>query len=131
MAHEVHQVLFHPFVEELVVSVLYLGRSPFIERLCHKHHAHLVTGFYKLRGRHVVGCAYRIASHILEYPDLASDACLVGDSSQRAEVMVVAHALELDSFPVEEKSLPVYDLRGTDTECGGVLILECAAFVNL
>ena len=116
MAQEVDKVFFRPFVEHLVVSVLYFCRSPFVERFGHEHHSHFVACFHQFRGRHIVGCPYGVASHVLEDAYLPSDAGFVGDASQRTEVMVVADSAEDYLLPVEEEALAVDYLRSSYSE---------------
>ena len=126
---EIHQILLHPFVEKLVVAVRHLRRDPFVERLRHQHHPHLVTRPHQLRRRHVVRGPYRIAAHILQQPYLPPDTGIVRYASKRPQVVVVAHSTELDPLPVQEKAFSLPDLHCPDTEHRPVFVLQLIPFV--
>jgi len=104
------------FVEESVVSVFAFRDVPFVEILEHHHEAHLVAEFDELLGRHVVGCADGVASHVLEHCELSAESGLVDGCSKRTEVMVQADSAELARLAVEEESLVRDDLYGSESE---------------
>ena len=117
-------------VEESVVSVLTFGDVPFVEILQHHHEAHLVAELDELLGRHVVGCADGVASHVLEHCELPAESCLVDGCSKRAEVVVQADSAELARLAVEEESLVRDDLYGPETESCADLVAWNGAVCN-
>ena len=130
LMEHVHHVPFSPFIEKAVVAVGAFGYVPFVERLYHHHEAHLVTKAHKFRSRHVVGCADGIAAHILQKVELMPKGGNIDGGAERAEVMMVADALELAALTVEIESLFRYELYGADAETGLVDILKAAAVIN-
>ena len=66
MMQHVYHILFCPFVEIAVITILTFGNIPFIERFQHHHKAHLVTEFHQFGCRHIVGGTDCITSHILQ-----------------------------------------------------------------
>ena len=66
LMQHIYHILFCPFVEIAVISILTFGNIPFIERFQHHHEAHLVTEFHQFGGRHIVGGTDCITSHILQ-----------------------------------------------------------------
>ena len=125
LAEHVHHILLRPLVEEAVVAVLTLGNVPLVERLEHHHETHLVTELHQLGRRHIVGGADGIATHVLEQRQLAAE------GTQRAEVVMVAHALELAVLAVEEEALVGHQLDASDAEAGDVLVHLTAVHVYL
>ncbi len=84
VVNQIYQVILHPFIKYLMISILYFGIFPFIERLCHHHHTHLVTSTNQFGGRHVMGSTDGVATHILQYTNLTTNTRFVGYSSQRS-----------------------------------------------
>ena len=136
MAQHVDHILLGPcysvariLVEETMVSVPALCRIPLVEILQHHHEAHLVAKLDQLLGRHVVRSADRVAAHVLEDGELASDSSLVDRRSERTEVMMHAHSLEFAHLSVEEEALLRADLDASDSEAGPHLVEHDASFV--
>ena len=127
---EVDEVALYPLVEVLVVAIAYLGGAPLVERLDHEHHAHLITSFDQLGGRHIVGGADGIAAHVFEEADLTADGGIVDRCAEHAEVVVIAHATELGGLAIDEEATVGDDLDGADAEGGGVFIAELLAVVE-
>ena len=105
LVQQVDQVFFGPFVKEFVVTVIHFGGFPFVERFHHDHHTHFVTSADKLGSWHVVRCTYGVATHIFQQTYLATYASLVGNTSKRAKVVVVAHATEVGMLAIQEEAL--------------------------
>ena len=74
---------------------------------------------------------YGVAAHILEDADLAADTGLVGDTAQRAQVVVIAHPFELQRFAVKEEAFALAHLDGADTEGGGIFVFQFVALIDL
>ena len=130
MMHQIHQILFHPILEILMVSVLHLGCLPLIEGFQHQHHTHLVADTHQLGRRHVVRSSDGITAHILHDSDLTAKCRFVCSRSQRSEIMMVADSLKLQRFAIQEKSLVRNNLQRTDSERSLILVLQFAAFVD-
>ena len=131
MMNQIHQILLHPFVKNFVIAVGDLRRLPFVERLGHHHHPHLVAKLDELRRRHIVRCPDGIAAHVLQYPYLSPDSCLVHGSPQRSQVVVVADTPQFHRFSVQEKAFAGDNLYRTDAEARTILVFQRPAFVNL
>ena len=131
MTDQIHQVLLYPFIKYLVISVLHLGTFPFIERFCHHHHTHLITGTDQFGSRHVMRSTDGIATHIFQNPDLAADTCLIGYTTQRPQVVVVAHSSEFRHLPVQKESFVRNNLQRTDTETGRIFIFQHIPLIYL
>ena len=56
--------------------------------------------------------------HVFQHADLAAYACLVGNTSQRSEVVMVTYSAELQRFSIQEEAFSGNDFHGTDTENG-------------
>ena len=121
--HHIGDVAFGPLVEYRAVAVGRLRtETPVVEGFNHQHHAHLIAELHKLGCRHVVGCTDGIHSHILEQFYLVAECRAVHGSTEGAEVVMIAHALELCEFAIEEESFFGYILDRTYTEAGIVAI---------
>ena len=129
--NKIYQVLFHPFVENLVVTIRYLGTLPFIKRFKHKHHTHFVTSSHQLRCRHIMRSTDSIYPHIFHDTDLATDSRIVHSCTERTKVVVITYTLELSQLTIEEETLFRDDFESTDTETSGVFIHKSIAFVYL
>ena len=128
---EIHQVLFYPFIENLVVTIGYFGALPFIEGFKHQHHTHFIASSYQLRCRHVVRGTDGIYAHILHDTDLATDGCIVHGCTKWTKVVVIANTLKFGELSIEEETLFWNDFEGTDTETGGIFIYQSMAGINL
>ncbi len=123
MLHHVGDVAFGPTVENRAVTVGRLWpEAPVVKGFDHKHHAHLVAQLHKLRRRHIVRGSHGVGAHVLEQFKLMAQGRAVDGGSERAEVVVVAHALEFDRLAVEEESLFGYVLYGAYAESGIIAV---------
>ena len=52
--------------EKAGIAIFTFSSHPHIKRLCHYHHAHLITNIHLPRCWHIVRGSYSIAAHILE-----------------------------------------------------------------
>ena len=112
----VADIALRPLVEIFAVAVGHLGPAPHVERLIHDHEAHAVAVFQKLgRGRIVAGAdgVHTGGFHDLQ---LALGGAAVDGRSQRAEVVMVADALDLDVPPVQEEALLLVEDNGANAE---------------
>ena len=130
VADEVYQVAFRPLVEVLVVTVGYLGRAPFVERLGHDHDAHFVAQADEFGRRHIVRCADGVRAHFFQLQEAASQRAFVHGHAQRAQVLVVADAFELNDAPVEQEALSGGYFDGAEAERVGHAVAETAAVVE-
>ena len=127
--HHVHQVALRPFVEVLAVAVFHFGLFPLVERLHDEHDAHFIGQAHQLRGRHVVGGAHGVGAHLLQQRQLAAQGRRVHGRTQGAQIVVVAHALELARLPVQHKALARCKRERANAEAGGVGVFKHAAGV--
>ena len=81
MLHHVGDVPFPPVVELHAVVILCLAVVPYIERLDHHHHSHLIAELYEFRSRHVMTGTDCIATHLFEHRDLVLEGVLMHRST--------------------------------------------------
>ena len=112
----VAEVALSPLGEVLAVAVLHLRHAPHVEGLVHDEEAHAVGGLEQLRSRRVVARADGVRAHALQDLELALDRAPVDGRAQRAEVVVVAHALQRDATAVQEEALVGAVLDRPDAE---------------
>jgi hypothetical protein len=104
-ADHVAQVALAPLREVLAVAVLYFRPAPHVEGLVHHQEAHAVGELEQLRRGRVVARADRVRAHALQDLELALERAAVDGRAERAEVVVVADALQLDARPFSTKPL--------------------------
>ena len=75
--------------------------------------------------------AYGVTAHLLHYAYLTAYSSLVHRSTQWAEVVVVAYALELRGLAIYEHALVGDDFERADAKACRVLVLKLRASVNL
>ena len=93
-----------------------LAAPPGVERLVHDQHAQAVGGLQQLgRGRVVAG-ADGVGAHLLQDLELALERARVHGRAQRAEVVVVADALDGDPPAVEQEARVGVERDGADAE---------------
>ena len=110
------EILLVPIGKEEVVVVLRFPRCPAIEGLVHHDDAQAVADVEQFRRRRVVAGANGVAPHFLEDSDLPLQGAGVDGRAQRAQVVVVAHALQSNSLPVEEKTVVGSKLNRADAK---------------
>ena len=98
--HQVGQVALVPLVEETGVVVLRLFTPPHVETLVHDDEPHRVTHVQQLRSRGIVRRADGVDAHGLQFGELAMQGILVEGSTQAAEVVVLADAIQLHVLAV-------------------------------
>ena len=81
--HHIGDIPFPPLVELFVIVILGLSTVPYIERLNHHHHTHLVAQFNQLRVRHVMTRTNCIATHVLQHRYLVTQRIFVHRSAER------------------------------------------------
>ena len=92
------------------------GAGAHVARLAHHHHAHAVAGRHPFGRGHVVRGAHGVAAHALQHAH-AERLQLVRQRRAHARVvLVVAGALDLQGFAVEEEATPGIERRRADAE---------------
>ena len=94
-ARHVARIVLRPVGEILAVAVEHLGDAPHVEGLVHHQQAEPVAVFENLRRRRIVAGAQGIDSGGLENLQLAFDGAAVDGRAERAEIVMVADALQL------------------------------------
>ena len=122
MMDHIDHILLRPVGEEAMVAVLAFGDIPFVEGLDHHHEAHLVAEFHELGRGHIVRGADGVAAHLLQERELVAQGGAVDRGAERAQVVVVAHALDLPQFSIQVESLLGDEIDGADTEAGLIFV---------
>lgn len=117
-----------PFVKEKVVPVLALGDGPLVERLGHDHETDFVAQLHLPRCRYVMGRANGVAPHLLHDEQLPAQRGLVDGRTQRAEVVMQTHPLELAGHSVEKESFLGQIFNRTHPETGGIFVEQLSVF---
>ena len=112
----VPQVALAPRVEVLPVAVLDLRHAPHVEGLVHDEQAHAVRRLEQLGGRRVVARADGVRPHALQDLELALRRAAIDGGPERAQVVVVAHALQRDAAAVQQEALVGAVLDRADAE---------------
>ena len=112
--HQIADVLLPPLVPIAAVAIAHLGLLPPVKTLGHDHHAQAVADFHLHRRGHIVAGADGIGAHGLHHLNLADQRCLVDGSTQRAKVMVQAHAFNLAALAIELETALLAEGNGTD-----------------
>ena len=120
--HQVADVLLPPLVPIAAVAVAHLRLLPAVKALGHDHHAQAVADFHLHRRGHVVAGADGIGAHGLHHLNLADEGRLVDGGTQRAQVMVQAHALDLAAHAVELESTLLAERDSADSELGALAV---------
>ena len=98
------KILAPPIVEKEVVAIPAFRLTPLVEGLGHDHHAFLVAYGELQSARHIVGCTDGIAPHRLQQTYLATECSLVERGSERSQIMMETHPLELALDAVQPKA---------------------------
>ena len=130
-AHHVAQVALAPLVEILAVAVGNLGDAPHVEGLVHHHQAHAVAQLQQLRRRRIVAGADGVDARALEDFQLPFGGPAVHRHSQRAQIGVIAHALNLVGLAVQQEALFLVEGDGTDAEGRLVTVHHFPVFQHL
>ena len=121
-ARHVARIVFRPVGEVLAVAVGHLRHAPHIEGLVHHQQAEPVAVFENLRRRRVVAGAQRIDAGGFEDLQLAFDSAPVDGRAQRAEVVVVADALQFQVAAVQGEALLFIETNRANAERRGVAV---------
>ena len=103
-----HQVLFGPFVEEGGIAVGLFGIGPGVGKFVHYQEAHTVAEVEQLRCGRIMAAADGIAAHGAKPLQAPYPGVVVPGGSERAGVVMQAHALEegAEAVKVETVGLP-------------------------
>ena len=104
-----------------------LGVRTHLPRLAHHHHAHAVAAFHPLRRGHIVRGAHRVAAHLAQHPQPEPLQPVRHRRAHSGMVLVVAGALNLQRFAVEEESLVGIEDRGAHAKADPLGIARLAA----
>ena len=104
-ADERAHVLLVPVGEEQVVIVRRFCPDPAIESLIHHDEAHSVAKVQQLRRGRIVAGADGVAAHLLQHFELTFQGAGVDGGAERAEVVMIADAVELNALAVEQKAV--------------------------
>ena len=119
----IHHVALCPLGKYRPVAVAALGAEcPVVEGLYHHHKAHLIAQLHEFGRRHVMRCAYGVAAHILEHLELMAYCRAVHGSSQRTEVVVIAHTAKFGHFAIKEKAFFGHKFYGAYAYAGAVAV---------
>ncbi len=113
-------IAFGPVVEEAAITEAGLGAFPFVEGFIHDEEAHAVGEVEKFGVWGIVGGADGVAAEGAEDFELSLEGAEVGGGAEGAEVVVIADALDLDAFAVEEEAVVGGEYEGADAEGGGI-----------
>ena len=91
--------------EEAGVVIGGLGQLPHVVELVHHQQAQAVAQVQQLPGGRIVAGADGVHAHLLHQPQLPFRRLFVERRAQRAQIVVQAHAVQLDDLAVEEKAL--------------------------
>ena len=89
-------ILLVPVVEEQMIIVFGFAAFPAVEGLIHDDHAQAVAEIEQFRGGRIVAGANGVAAHLLQDFDLPLQGADVDGGAQRAEVVVVADAVQAE-----------------------------------
>jgi hypothetical protein len=94
--------------------------------LAHHHHAHAIAAFHPLRRGHVVRGAHGVAAHLAQHSQPEPLQPVRHRRAHSGVILVVAGALNLDGFAVEEESLVGVEVRGAHTKADALGIARLA-----
>ena len=104
-AHPAGHVTFHIVLEKPCIVIGGLGTLPHIEGLVHHQNAHFIAQIHHLPRRRIVGGAQRVHAHGQHGLQLTPRCLHMESRPQCAQVVVQAHAVQLNMLPVEEQAL--------------------------
>ena len=120
--HQVREVALVPFIKESGVVAIRFLASPHVETLVHDQDSHRIAHVEEFRSRRIMTASDGVHAHIAQDGKLAMHRILVYGSTQTAEIMMLADAIQLDIPAIEEKSLPGIKLHVTETgSCRGYI----------
>jgi hypothetical protein len=114
-------------IEEPRVVVLVLRLVPAVERLVHHQEPHPIGEVQELRRRRIVRRAQGVHAHGLELLHALLDGAGVDGRPQRAEIVVIARAIELHRGPVQGEAGGRAEREGANAERGRVGVDDGAA----
>src|SRR5579885_338744 len=124
-------VALAPLIEKLGVAVGDFGDAPHVEGFVHDDDAHAVAGFEHLgRGRIVAGTE-RVDARGLENLKLALDRAAVDGGAERAEIVMIADALNAHAAAVEQEPFLLVEGDGADAERRGVAVDDAGVVEDL
>ncbi len=103
--HPAGHIPLHPLGKEAGVVKGCLGQLPNIEGLADHQKAQLVRELHKALRGHAVSCADGVDPHLLQQLQASAQCSLVESSPQGAQIMVLAHSVQLEPAAVEQQSL--------------------------
>ena len=109
-------VLLVPVVEEQMIIVRPLAALPAIKRLVHHQHAHPVAQIEQFRRGRIVAGADGVAAHLLQNLNLPLQRAGVDGRAERAQVVMVANAVESDALAVQQETVVGGELDRADAE---------------
>jgi hypothetical protein len=109
-------VFFMPVVPQQVIIVPLLAVFPAVERFVHHHHAQAVAQIEQLRRGRIVAGADGVAAHGLQDFNLPFQRAGVDGRAERAEVVMVANAVQRHASAVQKKSVVRRELNRADAE---------------
>ena len=99
----------------MIIVRVFAGR-PAIKRLVHHNEAHLVAQIQQLRSRRIVARADGVDAGLAQNFQLPLQRADVDGRAERAEIVVVANAVQLDVLAVKKKSFVHGELRSADAK---------------
>ena len=124
LMNQIHQIFLYPFIKHFVITILYFGCFPLVKWLGHYHHAHFITSFNQFGSRHIMWSTDGIAAHVFQDTNLTANTGIIGNTSQRSEIMVIAHTFEHGFLSIQEETFIRNNLNGTNTEWSSIFILQ-------
>ena len=113
-----------------MITAVTLGHIPLVKGLEHHHQAHFVAQGHQFGCRHIVGGTDGITAHILEHLQLVTQGRHIDGGAQWAQVVMVAHALELTMPAIEVETLVGHVSQRADAEARSIGILQFSIDIN-
>lgn len=113
----------------MVVERRLLGH-PHVEGLVHDQEAHAVGELQQLGRRRIVASAQGVGAHLREQLELALERAEVERRAERAQVVVVAHPLQLELLAVQEEAAVGVEAQRANSEARLVGVDERASSLH-
>ena len=124
------QILFMPIVPQLVVCVGGFTQRPTVEGFIHNQHSEAVAHIQQFGRGRIMASANGIAAHPLQEFHLPLQSPGVDCRAQRAQIMVIADALQRHAFAVQKKTIIRRELNRADAKWGFVIIHDFPILLN-
>src|SRR5262249_19133698 len=104
-ANECADIFFVPIRKEQMIIIARLSADPAVEGFIHHDEAEAIGDVEQFRSGRVMTGANSVTAHFFECFELTFECAAVNGGAERAEVMVIANAVQRNTLAVQKEAV--------------------------